>query len=148
MIEIVEAGPFVLELTHADGAVRAVRFVEEAANPSAGPESDAARRLRAYFAGDLEALRGAALLRSGTPFPRAVRDAVEAIPAGETRTYGEIARALGKPGAARAVGTANATNPLALFIPCHRVVGASGELTGYAWGLECKRWLLAHESRS
>jgi methylated-DNA-[protein]-cysteine S-methyltransferase len=74
--------------------------------------------------------------------------AVAAIPHGTTTTYGALARELGAPGAARAVGAANARNPLPVLVPCHRVLGARGALTGYAGGLERKQWLLAHEGRA
>jgi O-6-methylguanine DNA methyltransferase len=82
----------------------------------------------------------------GTPFQRAVWDALVAIPAGETRTYGALAAALGRPAAARAVGAACGRNPIGLLVPCHRAVGADGSLTGYAWGLARKRWLLEREA--
>jgi methylated-DNA-[protein]-cysteine S-methyltransferase len=81
----------------------------------------------------------------GTPFQRRVWSALQAIPFAETITYGELARRVGSPGAARAVGRANATNPLSIVVPCHRVTGADGSLTGYAGGEERKRWLLEHE---
>ena len=82
----------------------------------------------------------------GTPFQRAVWEALLAIPYGETRSYGEIARAIGHPEAARGVGAANAANPIALVVPCHRVIGADGSLTGYGGGLPLKKALLAHEA--
>ena len=81
----------------------------------------------------------------GTPFQRAVWDELCRIPYGETRSYGEIARAIGKPGASRAVGMANHENPVAVVIPCHRVVGCDGSLTGYAGGLDLKAQLLSIE---
>lgn len=81
----------------------------------------------------------------GTPFQQEVWQALQRIPAGETREYGELAEALGHPGAARAVGRANATNPICLFIPCHRVIGRDGSLTGYAFGEAIKRQLLERE---
>ena len=81
----------------------------------------------------------------GTPFQISVWRELCAIPWGATRSYGEIARRLGRPDAARAVGAANGSNPLALIIPCHRAIGADGSLTGYRWGLEYKRRLLVHE---
>lgn len=84
---------------------------------------------------------------TGTLWQQTVWEAVRAIPFGETRTYGEIAAALGRPRAARAMGRANATNPLPIVIPCHRVLGANGSLTGYAGGLQIKRRLLEHEAR-
>jgi AraC family transcriptional regulator of adaptative response/methylated-DNA-[protein]-cysteine methyltransferase len=80
-----------------------------------------------------------------TPFQRDVWRALCAIPWGATRSYGEIARCLGRPGASRAVGHANGSNPVAIVIPCHRAIGSDGALTGYRWGLECKRRLLDHE---
>lgn len=83
----------------------------------------------------------------GTPWQQTVWEAVRGIPFGETRTYGEIAAGLGRPRAARAMGRANATNPLPIVVPCHRVVGANGSLTGYAGGLHIKRRLLEHEAR-
>ncbi len=88
------------------------------------------------------------LVPSGTVFQQEVWSALRRIPAGETRSYGQLAAAFGKPGAARAVGRANATNPIALFIPCHRVIGSDGALTGFAFGEDIKRQLLAHEAAS
>jgi methylated-DNA-[protein]-cysteine S-methyltransferase len=101
--------------------------------------------LREYFAGQLHALRAIAWATAGSPFQRAVWHALVDIPAGQTRSYGELAQALGLPEGARAVGWANASNPIAIVVPCHRVIGASGKLTGYAGGLPRKRWLLTHE---
>jgi methylated-DNA-[protein]-cysteine S-methyltransferase len=102
-------------------------------------------RVRAYLAGDASALDGVEVDGGGTPFQRLVWKALRAIPAGTTTTYGEIARRIGRPRASRAVGLANSKNPIAIVVPCHRVVGANGTLTGYAGGLARKRWLLAHE---
>lgn len=85
------------------------------------------------------------LAPEGTPFQRQVWAALLDIPHGQTRSYGELAAALGRPTAARAVGLANGRNPLSIVVPCHRVIGHGGSLTGYAGGLERKRWLLAHE---
>ena len=106
---------------------------------------DAVRALGAYFDG---APPPVPRIPAGTPWQRAVWMALCRIPFGETRTYGELARALGRPTAARAVGHALARNPLAILVPCHRVVGADGSLTGFAAGLTRKRWLLAHEARA
>jgi methylated-DNA-[protein]-cysteine S-methyltransferase len=106
----------------------------------------AAWELEEYFAGARTQF-ATALAPHGTPFQQRVWAALREIPFGETRSYSEIARAIGQPRAVRAVGAANALNPLALFIPCHRVVGANGALTGYAGGLPNKEWLLAHERR-
>ena len=104
-----------------------------------------AARLRAYFAGDLKALDPVAVDPGGTAFQRRVWELLRTIPSGTTTTYGELARRLGTPGASRAVGLANHDNPIPIVIPCHRVVGSRGHLTGYAGGLDRKRWLLEHE---
>jgi AraC family transcriptional regulator, regulatory protein of adaptative response / methylated-DNA-[protein]-cysteine methyltransferase len=103
-----------------------------------------ASRVIAHIIGTADALELPLDIRA-TPFQLSVWREVCAIPFGATRSYGEIARRLGRRNAARAVGHANGSNPLALLIPCHRVVGAVGSLTGYRWGMECKRLLLAHE---
>ncbi len=110
-------------------------------------EAAAARALGAYFAGARLGFRDLPLDPGGTPFERRVWRALLRIPFGETRSYGAIAGAIGAPAAARAVGRANGRNPLAIVVPCHRVIGADGRLTGYAGGLDRKRWLLAHEAR-
>ncbi len=102
-------------------------------------------QLDAYFAGDLRAF-DVPLAVAGTPFQRAVWAALCEVPYGTTTTYGALAARLGRPAAARAVGAANGRNPISILVPCHRVVGASGALTGYAGGVERKRWLLAHEA--
>jgi len=97
-----------------------------------------------YFAG-MRSHFTVKLAPRGTSFQRTVWSALQRIPIGEMRSYGELATELGRPGAARAVGRANATNPICLIIPCHRVVGATGSLTGYAFGNAIKHWLLNHE---
>jgi methylated-DNA-[protein]-cysteine S-methyltransferase len=104
--------------------------------------------LRAYFAGDLTAIDGLPVAAEGTDFQRSVWRSLRDIPAGETRSYADIARSIGRPRAVRAVGLANGANPVALVVPCHRVIGANGTLTGYGGGLERKRWLLEHEERA
>ncbi len=103
--------------------------------------ADARRQLTEYFAGERTEF-DLPLRPVGAPFQLRVRAALLRIPYGETASYGEIARELGHPTAARAVGAANGRNPLAIVVPCHRVIGADGSLTGYAGGLECKRALL------
>jgi len=103
--------------------------------------------LRAYFAGELTAFDRLPLDPPGTEFDRRVWDALREILPGSTITYRELAHRVGCDRGFRAVGAANGRNPLALAVPCHRVVGASGDLRGYAGGLERKRWLLAHEAR-
>jgi methylated-DNA-[protein]-cysteine S-methyltransferase len=100
-----------------------------------------------YFAGDLRAIDGLPVVMTGTPFQRAVWTALRDIPCGETRSYGEIARRIGRPSAVRAVGLANGANPVGIVVPCHRVIGANGTLTGYGGGVERKHWLLAHEGQ-
>lgn len=105
-------------------------------------------RTHAYFDGDLGALAATPVEGGGTPFQRLVWAALRDIPAGETESYSGLAARLGMPRAARAVGLANGRNPVAIAVPCHRVVGADGSLTGYAGGLERKRWLLDHERRA
>lgn len=102
-------------------------------------------RLSAYFRGDLSALDPIATDPQGTPFQKEVWKLLRQIPPGRTASYGELASQLGRPHSSRAVGMANARNPVSLVVPCHRVIGADGGLTGYAGGLERKRWLLAHE---
>jgi methylated-DNA-[protein]-cysteine S-methyltransferase len=101
--------------------------------------------LTAYFAGDLGAIDALEVAAEGTPFQRRVWGELRRIPCGSTVSYGHIARAIGSPAAVRAVGAANGKNPIAIVVPCHRVVGASGTLTGYGGGLDRKRWLLEHE---
>lgn len=101
--------------------------------------------LDAYFGGDLAALDGLPVATGGSDFQRTVWAALRAIPVGTTSGYGALAARIGKPGAARAVGLANGANPIGIVVPCHRVIGASGALTGYAGGVERKRWLLRHE---
>lgn len=108
---------------------------------------EASAQLADYFAGTRSAFDLPIDWR-GTPFQRAVWEAVMAIPYGETRTYGAIAAALGRPRAARAVGAANGANPLAPIVPCHRLIGGDGSLRGYGAGLPTKRWLIELERGS
>ncbi len=113
----------------------------------AGSTSEAARAVGAYFAGDLAAIDSLPTATGGTPFQRAVWAALRRVPRGDTVSYGEIAAMIERPSAVRAVGMANGANPVAIVVPCHRIIGRSGALTGYAGGVERKRWLLAHETR-
>jgi methylated-DNA-[protein]-cysteine S-methyltransferase len=108
-------------------------------------DSTARRALEAYFAGDPNALRDVATATNGTEFQRQVWAALRLIPVGRTISYGALAAKLGRPDAVRAVGLANGANPIAIVVPCHRVIGADASLTGYGGGLERKRWLLDHE---
>lgn len=138
-----------LEVRCAGGAVTALRWVE-AACPGAEPTAlsdEAARQVRQYLAGERRAF-DLPLAAEGTDFQRAVWQALGEIPYGQTRTYGEIAAAIGRPGAARAVGAAAGRNPLWLVVPCHRCVGRGGALTGYAGGLWRKERLLALERKN
>ncbi len=149
----------VLLVTDADGAVRALDFADYEARMMrlmgrhapdailiAGRATQTVRAaVEAYFGGDARALDGLKVKTAGTDFQRSVWAALRAIPAGETRSYGQLAAAVGSPRAVRAAGLANGQNPIAVIVPCHRVIGANGTLTGYAGGLERKRWLLTHE---
>lgn len=110
----------------------------------AGPFGAAVEQVAAYFAGELDTFDLPLSLR-GTPFQRTVWSALREIPYGETISYGELAQQIGKPSAARAVGLANGKNPIGIIVPCHRVVGAGGDLTGYGGGLERKQYLLEFE---
>jgi len=103
-------------------------------------------RLGAYFAGDRAALADVPLDAGGTAFQQKVWAALRRIPLGRTVSYRDVARTIGEPDAVRAVGAANGANPIAVVVPCHRVIQADGGLGGYAGGLDAKRWLLAHES--
>jgi O-6-methylguanine DNA methyltransferase len=105
------------------------------------------RALAAYFAGDVDALAAVPTATNGTPFQREVWKALRAIPAGTTLSYGQLATKLGRKGASRAVGAANGANPIPIVVPCHRVIGADGSLTGFGSGIDRKRWLLDHEAR-
>lgn len=144
-----------------DGAVRALDFHDYEPRlrrllrlhygafdltPGAAPEPVRAA-VAAYFTGDPTALDRLDVQTGGTDFQRSVWAALRAIPPGQTRTYGQLAAAIGRPSAVRAVGLANGSNPVAVIVPCHRVIGANGTLTGYAGGLERKQWLLEHERR-
>ncbi len=151
-------GPLLAE--YGDAGVRALRFWPQGEHPPAGtrdePTRDDApgwqvlRELREYFAGERREFT-LPLAPEGTEFRRATWDALCRIPFGETRSYGEVAREMGRPGASRAVGQANAHNPIPIVVPCHRVLAAGGAIGGYlgAWedgdGTKIKRWLLAHE---
>jgi methylated-DNA-[protein]-cysteine S-methyltransferase len=115
--------------------------------PARNP-SGLATALAAYFEGDICAIESLPIATEGTAFQKSVWHALRGIPAGQTISYGELARRLGKPAAVRAVGLANGANPIGVVVPCHRVIGANGSLIGYGGGLERKRWLLDHERRA
>jgi methylated-DNA-[protein]-cysteine S-methyltransferase len=105
------------------------------------------KALRAYFDGNIDALDEIQVATKGTLFQRKVWKALRDIPSGTTISYGTLATHVGHPSASRAVGAANGANPIGIVVPCHRVIGASGKLTGYAGGLSHKQWLLDHERR-
>jgi methylated-DNA-[protein]-cysteine S-methyltransferase len=147
-------------VTDADGRLRVLEFhdqpqrlanalrrhhrgqaVESGTGPAAVRDG-----LDAYFAGDLAALRNVPWTIGGTAFQHQVWQALVEIPLGETTSYARLARQVGRPAAMRAVGAANGANPIAIVVPCHRVIGTGGALTGYGGGVERKRWLLAHEN--
>ncbi|MER5984611.1 methylated-DNA--[protein]-cysteine S-methyltransferase [Streptomyces sp. NPDC001787] len=144
-------GPLTLVAT--DGVLSAVYMTEQRHRPpeetfgvfDPRPFPEVIRQLEAYFAGELREF-DLPLRLAGTPFQRSVWDELLKIPYGETRSYGELAESLGKPNASRAVGLANGKNPVSIVVPCHRVIGASGGLTGYGGGLDRKQRLLAFES--
>ena len=106
------------------------------------------KALDEYFSGRRKEFSGIALDMRGTDFQRSVWSALLTIPFGETRSYGDIAKQIGNPKAVRAVGLANGQNPVPVIVPCHRVIGANGKLTGFGGGIETKQWLLAHEGAS
>ena len=141
-----------LTLVAEDGALCGLYMTDQRHRPpeetfgarDARPFAEAEEQLEAYFAGELKDFT-LDLRLNGTPFQRTVWDRLRKIPYGETRTYGDLAAALGNPAASRAVGLANGRNPIGIVVPCHRVIGASGGLTGYGGGLERKRRLLDFE---
>jgi len=118
---------------------RGIEVIEDPARTA-----EVRRQLAEYFAGERREF-DLALAPAGTPFERSVWDELRRIPFGETRSYGEIAQALGRPGAARAVGRANGANPIPIVVPCHRVIGSDGSLTGFGGGLDAKSRLLELE---
>lgn len=120
------------------------RDAEHKEDPDAEPLPEAARQLAEYFAGTRRVFH-LPLAPQGTRFQQTVWQALTEIPFGVTWSYGQLARRIGNPKASRAVGLANGSNPIAILVPCHRVIGADGSLTGYGGGIGRKQWLLAHE---
>ncbi len=148
-------------VANADGVLTSIEFLEAVTGPTiferlkaddievlhdTGHTGEIESELKEYFAGERMAFE-MNLAPEGTPFQLQVWEELKLIPYGETRNYGEIARALGQPGASRAVGAANGANPIPIVIPCHRVVGADGALVGFGGGLKNKALLLAMERR-
>lgn len=130
-------------ITGANGSTSAAH------EPADAPASlhEIALAVERYFAGDVDALDEIPIRADGTQFQRAVWDAIREIPAGRTMSYLEIARAIGRPAAARAVGQATGRNPVSIVVPCHRVISSDGSLGGYGGGLHRKQWFLDHERR-
>jgi methylated-DNA-[protein]-cysteine S-methyltransferase len=110
--------------------------------------SHLAESLRSYFAGDLSSIESLPVRTAGTPFQQAVWSALREIPCSTTISYAQLAERIGRPAAVRAVGLANGSNPISIVVPCHRVIGSNGSLTGYGGGIARKRWLLEHEGQS
>ena len=141
-----------LTIAGTDGEVSTLSMLDQRHGPETGPgwvrDDDrfaaVTEQLDAYFAGDRQEF-DVPLRLEGTPFQRAVWSALCTIPFGETISYAELARRVGRASAFRAVGQANGRNPVAIVVPCHRVVAADGTIGGYGGGLDRKRWLLAHE---
>jgi methylated-DNA-[protein]-cysteine S-methyltransferase len=153
-----------LLVTDDDGVLRALEFADHEARmhrrlrehyggytlregAAAAAPASVTRALDAYFDGSTDALADVRTATGGTPFQREVWDALGEIPPGTTVSYGQLAAGLGRAGSSRAVGAANGANPIAIVVPCHRVIGANGTLTGYGGGLPRKQWLLDHECR-
>lgn len=144
----------ILTLVADDAGLRQINFPKHGKPAPADPDwhedvsalREAIRQLRAYFAGEMEPF-GLPLAPAGTPFQQKVWSDLCKIPYGETISYGELAKRIGNPNASRAVGLANGSNPIPIIIPCHRVIGSNGKLTGYGGGLPIKEKLLALEKR-
>ncbi|HEX6309999.1 MAG TPA: methylated-DNA--[protein]-cysteine S-methyltransferase [Acidimicrobiia bacterium] len=136
-----------LDVAVVDGRLRKIAFDGTGAvDEHAAGRSEVGRRLLAYFAGELDVLDDVDVDLAGTPFQRSVWEVLRAIPAGETRSYLEVAEAVGRPTSSRAVGNAVGSNPVPVVVPCHRVITSAGTLGGFGGGLDRKRWLLAHEA--
>jgi methylated-DNA-[protein]-cysteine S-methyltransferase len=144
-----------LLLTSERGMLSGLNMALQGGKPAPGPDPDwlrddkalrlARQQLDAYFEGDLQTF-DLPLYMAGTPFQKQVWQGLLTIPYGTTMSYAELARRIGRPGASRAVGAANGRNPIGIIVPCHRVIGANGTLTGYGGGLDRKEWLISHET--
>lgn len=149
----------ILLVTHADGSLRALDFDDYESRMhqllsnhygkyelrQGSAPRDITEALDAYFAGNFQALDSIRVATGGTQFQRAVWKTLRLISPGTTKSYGQIAAEIERPQASRAVGAANGANPIGIVVPCHRVIGAGGALTGYGGGLARKQWLLEHE---
>ncbi len=137
-----------MEVTATASAIKSIYFVEQARSEHRNAITELAKvQLDEYFQGSRKSF-DLPLDADGTEFQKTVWHALTRIPIGETCTYGDIAQKIGNPKGMRAVGLANGKNPMTIVVPCHRVIGANGNLTGYAFGTERKAWLLNHESDS
>ena len=134
--------------TRAEVASTVGRWYPRETVETASDPAGAVTALASYFGRQLDALDAVPIELHGTPFQQRVWQRLRSVRAGSTASYSDIARAIGAPAAVRAVGAANGSNPVALIVPCHRIIGSNGHLTGYGGGLDRKRWLLAHESGS
>ena len=135
-------GQKIFLISFADGSK--TKYARDEWHHDDAPFRAATDQLQAYFAGELQSFDFDMELR-GTDFQVSVWNALLTIPYGETISYGELARRIGRPSASRAVGAANGANPIPVVVPCHRVIGKDNSLTGYASGIDVKRWLLEHE---
>jgi methylated-DNA-[protein]-cysteine S-methyltransferase len=144
LLAVCDADGLLRALDYEDYEPRMQRLLRAPHRPGRVPRATA-DALAAYFAAESGALDSIAIQPRGTPFQQRVWRALREIPFGTTTSYGQLAAQLGMPRASRAVGLANGKNPIAIVVPCHRVIGANGALTGYAGGLARKRWLLDHE---
>ncbi len=146
---VVTDGKGICGLDYADYESRMLRLLKRrhpTKTMSDGPvPTKVSEAITAYWDGELTAIDELVVNSGGTEFQESVWSILRQIPHGRTMTYGALANRLGKPAASRAVGLANGLNPIAIVIPCHRLIGANGSLTGYAGGLERKEWLLHHE---
>jgi methylated-DNA-[protein]-cysteine S-methyltransferase len=144
-----------LLLTSSDGMLTRLSMALSQGKPAPSPEPHwrrddralklARQQLEAFFAGELQAF-DLTLCMAGTPFQKQVWQGLLTIPYGTTISYAQLAARIGRPGASRAVGAANGRNPIGIIVPCHRVIGADGTLTGYGGGLDRKEWLISHEA--
>ena len=142
---VIDTPTGLVEIEVDDGHLVGLQFVEDSLADRDDP-SGIADTLRRYFEGDLHAIDDVPVrFDRGTPFQQEVWRALRTIPVGETISYAELAQKVGRPTGFRAVGGANGKNPVAVVVPCHRVIAADGTLGGYSGGLDNKRWLLAHE---
>jgi methylated-DNA-[protein]-cysteine S-methyltransferase len=146
-VAVAEPGVLALEFTEDDAAVRSrlARAVPGATFGTNGRAAAVVATLRAYFDGNVRAIDELPVQAHGTAFQKRVWAALRNIPAGKTASYRDVAEAIGSPASVRAVGAANGQNPIALIVPCHRVIASDGTLCGYGGGLWRKEWLLRHE---